>query len=98
MEIGRSRNVLNPGINKKRGNWIGIIFSGGSYQDVNDTISEYVSGVKIKTVLVKSNIFFEIFGLSARRLPPGDRHQNRKPLPNKGFKLFCRRFKGFFFF
>jgi hypothetical protein len=48
--------IHKRGIQKRRGNWINLSFSG-------DSSSEWISAVKIKTVLVKSNIFFSIFVL-----------------------------------
>ena len=67
-----------------------------TYQD--DTNSEFVSGVKIKTVLVKSNIFFQIIGPFIGRLHFFLSHISRKALLNKGFKLLVCSLEGFFFF
>ncbi len=87
MEIGRS----------ERGNWIETAFSGiFPYQD--DTNSESVSGVKIKTVLVKSNIFFQDFTPFTDRLSFLRGQRLCKALLNKGFKLFVGGPEGFFFF
>src|ERR1700744_3156143 len=60
--------------------------------------SEYVSAVKIKKVLVKSNIFFPIFVHypPRREFPPGVSVD--KTLLNNGFKLFIRGLEGLFFF
>jgi hypothetical protein len=57
-----------------------------------------VSGVKIKTVLVISNIFFQIFLLLVGGQPSFGECSICKPLLNKGFKLPDRGFKGLFFF
>jgi hypothetical protein len=60
LEIGNTCWKLDsPKGYLTRGDWIGATFGGAAYQD--DTNSEFVSRVKIKTVLVKSNNFFSNF-------------------------------------
>jgi len=89
---------LNLGIyTSDRGNWIGKLPL-VAYPYQGDSDSEFVSGVKIKTVSLKSNNFFEIFRPVTSQLPFPVGHPMIDPLLGEGFKLFDRCFKGFFFF
>ncbi len=63
-----------------------------------DVYSECVSGVKIKTVLLKSNIFFPILALTSRIIFSLRKKETLETLLGKGFKLFVRSFECFFFF
>ena len=66
--------------------------------EVDVCSSADVSAVKIKTVLVKSNIFFPIFV----HLPQPGRFPAARSRPNallnNGFKLLIRGLEGLFFF
>ena len=87
------------------GNWtvgieeigFGCAFGGVSVIK-NELYSECVSAVKIKTVLLKSNIFFPIFIRHWRRAPSLHVYGVVKPLLNKGFKLPVGCFERPFFF
>ena len=60
--------------------------------------SECISGVKIKTVLLKSNIFFPIFALIHRNVFSPRKEVALKALLSKSFKLSVGSLECFFFF
>jgi len=103
---------LEPDINWKlessNGNWIiggiGSNLTGGEFHffrgisAIRMICSECVSVVKIKTVSLKSNIFFKVFQFLAVQSPFPATTLPCKPLLSNGFKLFIRGLECFFFF
>jgi hypothetical protein len=78
------------------GDWIGKPLVAIPYRVIQD--SETVSAVKIKTVSVISNNFFQIFLINIGQASSPDSDRIRKTLLDKGFKLRYRGLKGLFFF
>src|SRR5262245_39667848 len=64
----------------------------------NELYSECISAVKIKTVLLKSNIFFPIFAPGSGNAFFFRGKEALEPLLNKGFELPVGCFERYFFF
>jgi hypothetical protein len=78
------------------GNWIRLAFSWKSLMKIERF--QHISRVKIKTVLLKSNIFLKVFYNNGAAASFSQGFVHGEALLTNGFKLFVRSFESFFFF